>query len=102
MGEIILTTPRTSNNYLGRLTEPHTFIKSKSAAAAKGGKLRRSVNFNTDFMDEGNDSDGELGNFLMLFLKICSRSNTRSMRLTYEFYFRNEPALNKYTDQGVF
>ena len=39
-------------------------IKSKSAAAYKGRKFRRSLRFNIDITDEGNDSDCELGPFL--------------------------------------
>ena len=38
-------------------------IKSKSAAAYKGRKFRRSLRFNIDIMDKGNDSDCELGPF---------------------------------------
>ena len=33
MGQILPTTPHDSNNYLRRLTEPHTFTKSQGASA---------------------------------------------------------------------
>ena len=64
MGPIQLIIPCTSNNYIGRLEKPHTVTKSEAAAAYKGRKLRRIVDFNMDVMDEVNGSDRELGPFL--------------------------------------
>ena len=66
--QILPTTPYTSNNDIMIPTEPNTFTISESAAPYKSGQLRSIVNLNMVVTDEVNDSDGEIGPLLMIFL----------------------------------
>ena len=58
MGKILPTIICTSNSYMDRSTEPHTFTILEAESEYMGGKLSSSVNLNIDVMEEDNDSYG--------------------------------------------